>query len=1606
MTLLKKKPSLTLYEDFSSQFLKRVSCYDRQIWEEEDLQKITQTAFSKFEKQGSSRHENKYIKLALSKPQSKEEEESTLFILVNNDMPFLVDSTLAAFRRERFSLDLVIHLVLWVERDEAGNLLSIFVAQKKDRQPPPFFNPEALICVLVKEDISSHKLNPFIQLLQNVYEDVRHAVEDWEPMRDEMKVVSNYLLSAANSHEKRGLTEIKAFFKWLLENHFTFLGYRSYRLEANKIVCEKSLGIARDPSRRFFEEGADFLSPACLLNKSPSLFDLLNLTKSRYPSLVHRPVPMDVLRIERLNDAGEIIGEFQFFGLLTSSAYSQSVKDIPLLRSKVLYVLNEVGFSPDSHDGKALMHIIETLPRDTLFQISEGELVSISMAILNLQERERLALFIRKDPYGHLVSCLLYVPKDHYNLKFLEKTKHVLARFFHGTLLSWQSLLGDLAYARVNFIYSFSQEAFLTFDEKKLEKEIQQLALTWEDKLGTILIREKGEKRGKQLYEEYKNIFPILYQERFPEEIAIEDIDYLESIKKTFQGKSSRKVPLIFVCIQIWPHIAKSSHPERYHVKVYAFKEALSLSDILPLFDNMGLRVVKESNFHISWHGHSLWIHDFALDTPIFFEKNNIFKIKPFLEEAFLEIITGGYENDSFNKLVSHAGISVHQAHIFRVYARYLKQIQFPYSQDYIASILCKYPEYVQRLTNIFYFRFDPAMQKTMDNRTFIFEKEQKAYKKKLVAIQSLDEDRILRCFIDLIEATKRTNFFQQKEEENKEKILSFKIFSSFLPESPRPRPRCEIFIYNSQVEGIHLRGGLVARGGIRFSDRREDYRMEILDLFKAQTLKNAVIVPVGAKGGFVAKKLPSLTEKEAIQKEIVKAYTLFIKGLLGLTDNLKNGRNIFPKDIIRYDEYDPYLVVAADKGTAAFSDVANSISQADDFWLGDAFASGGSHGYDHKKIGITAKGAWISVKRHFWELGYDIEQTPFTVVGVGDMSGDVFGNAMLLSNKIKLIAAFDHRHIFLDPSPDPIKSFTERQRIFEMPRSSWGDYNLSLLSEGGGIYERSAKEILLSSEVKEMLNLSQSTIEPNGLIQSILKAKYDLLWMGGIGTFVKASHENNIEAGDRQNDAIRINASDLQCRVVGEGANLGFTQKARIEYALHGGHINMDAIDNSAGVDCSDHEVNLKILFQKIIEKEGLTYEERNALLEKIERDVEQHVLQDNTLQTLTLSIAEKQAISIFDQQVRFIHTLESEGKLDRELDALPSDKILAERRAHQIGLTRPELSVLLSHSKIYLKEALLKSSFLEDPNLEPVFFSYFPPLLTKDFSEYFKLHPLKKEITALVLSNFIIARTGITFVYEMAERSGFSITEVTRAILTIFHIFNLEELLEEVKSLHKHVSAQTELSLYIEIIRFLKHTTLWFLNNEISPSNKGIDIYSFSLGIKKLMAIMPTCLTEEDKMRVEAYALVFEKEGVSSSLAQKFGYLLLLQAGCRILYLNQRLEKPLEVITSIYFQIGERFSLNWLRQEAEKLPSLTYWDKLVLGGIIDDLYQIQTCLTSSVMTSKNWKNEKEAIKEWGEERREKIQHLEKMYEEFKTQGNFNLAMLLLACRYLYQLA
>ena len=1251
------------------------------------------------------------------------------------------------------------------------------------------------------------------------------------------------------------------------------------------------------------------------------------------------------------------------------------------------HVLQNAGFQISSHDGKALMHIMESLPRDIFFQLSEGELLEIVRSVFHLQESERQALFVRRDPFNHLISCLLYVPKDRYSTRFLEKVKKILGAAFDGDLMSWQSLLGDLAYARVNFIYSIPKGKLKPYNVGDLEEKIVYAAKSWEDLMDEFLIKECGDAKARTFFDRYIEAFPTSYQERFSEHEVFDDIVHIESV---YGNGISKDLSIRFS--------EKSSRGD-IQIKLYNPNNSLILSDVMPVFEQLGLRISSENAFKVELSGIGcLWIHSF--DATTFLSHGfNIEVVKPLFEEAFLKIWNGIYENDAFNNLVLRAAFSSRKVSLFRAISRYLWQIHFPYAGNYIAKVLTKYPSLSQNLGDLFFLRFDPSLEYTKERRSELFDALKQTFLNHVAEIENLEEDRILRRLLNFMEAIQRTNYFQERAS------ISFKIDPSLILEMPKPCPKWEIFVYGVLMEGTHIRGGAIARGGIRFSDRREDFRTEILELFKTQTVKNSVIVPVGAKGGFVLKT------KNITQAEIIAAYTLFIESLLDVTDNInKIGQVIDPSHVIKYDANDPYLVVAADKGTSTFSDTANQIAERYNFWLKDAFASGGCHGYDHKKMGITARGAWISVERHFWEHGIDLSKTEIRVIGIGDMGGDVFGNGMLMSQKINLIGAFNHRHIFLDPNPDPIKSYRERKRLFNLLQSSWGDYKTSLISEGGGVFERSLKRVPLSSQVRLMLGIEDEFLEPDQLINALLKVECDLLWLGGIGTYVKASCESHAEGEDRINDALRVNANELRCLVVGEGANLGFTQNARIQYAFKGGRINTDSIDNSAGVDCSDHEVNLKILMGLLIQKGHMKEDERDLLLQEMTEDVAAHVLKDNILQTRTLSMGEAYGVLGLDPYARVIQRLEAEGRLNREIECLPSDKILAERRIEGRGLTRPELAILMSYCKVHLKDELIQSSLLEDESFIGETISYFPQIMSERAKEVIGDHPLRREILSLCIANFIISYAGITFVFEMMERTGLSVSEIVQAILNVVYLFNIKTLIEDVERSDTKIPAHLEIKLFVEIISFLRRTTLWFLGRARGPEN--LDFQKLSKLIQEFSYHLPECFQKSDAGLEEQGLDSYEKEGLSPELSQKFSHLGLLGSSCYVIDVAYRSEAPLKIITSLYFEIGEKFGLNWLRSEIEKAQISSYWDKLALGSVSGELFFLQAQLTVCVL---NFAKKAAAfpldscspsmlLDQWIQGKEDKKQRLVQIYNDFKVKGNIDLAMVLIATRHLQQ--
>ncbi len=970
--------------------------------------------------------------------------------------------------------------------------------------------------------------------------------------------------------------------------------------------------------------------------------NLLNLTKANSRSTVHRPSYLDYVGVKRFDAEGEATGERRFLGLYAFSAYSVSAFEIPIVRRKVGYVLERAGFPEGSHNEKDLLEILETYPRDELFQIEKEELFEIAMGILHLQERQRVRLFVRRDTYGRFFSCLVFVPRDRYNTGIREKMQEILQRAFDGTNVEFNVRLSESVLARLHFIVYVAPGENPDYDASAIEERLAETTRSWTDNLYEALIEHFGEERGIELFHKYRDAFPPGYRDGFLPRTAVADIARIEELESEEDIEMSLYHPL--------------EEPENFlGFKLFRLGEQTSLSGILPLLEDMGVEVVDERPHKIEPAGsQSVWIYDFGLLQEADGELQTG-EVREIFQNAFARAWRGTVENDEFNRLVLRARLTWRQVTVLRAYCKYLRQAGTTFSQNYMEDALFANPHIARLLVELFEARLDPSRQARAEAET---ERLRGEIEEALDEVVSLDEDRILRNFLNVTLATVRTNYYQRTPEGEPKPYLSFKFDPSEILVLPLPRPKFEIFVYSPRMEGVHLRGGRVARGGIRWSDRREDFRTEVLGLMKAQMVKNAVIVPVGAKGGFVVKRPPTQGGREALQDEVIGCYKTLIRGMLDLTDNLAGDRVVPPEDVVRYDEDDPYLVVAADKGTATFSDIANSISADYGFWLGDAFASGGAHGYDHKEMGITAKGAWESVKRHFRELGMDIQNEDFTVAGIGDMSGDVFGNGMLLSRHIKLVGAFNHLHIFLDPDPDPETSFQERERLFKLPRSSWSDYDESLISEGGGVFSRTAKSIPLSPEVREMLGVEEETLTPNEVIRALLKAKVDLLFNGGIGTYVKSSEETNADVGDRTNDAVRVDGGELECRVVGEGGNLGFTQRGRVEYALGGGRIYMDAIDNSAGVDCSDHEVNIKILLDSVVEDGDMTEKQRNELLVEMTEEVGRLVLRDNYEQTRAISNALALAHPMIDVHIRYIRALEEAGSLNRELEFLPSDE------------------------------------------------------------------------------------------------------------------------------------------------------------------------------------------------------------------------------------------------------------------------------------------------------------------------------------------------------------
>ncbi|MFL5926693.1 MAG: NAD-glutamate dehydrogenase, partial [Gaiellaceae bacterium] len=1245
-------------------------------------------------------------------------------------------------------------------------------------------------------------------------------------------------------------------------------------------------------------------------------------------------------------------------------------------------VVERSGFVAGSHDYKALVEILESYPRDELFQINDDELFNIALGILHLGERRRVRLFVRRDAFGRFLSCLVFLPLERYNTRVRRRIERTLQEAFDGASVGSTSYVSESALARLHVVVRTDGTAPRDFDVATIEARVADATRTWSDDLHDVLIEQLGEQRGADLYRRYADAFPPAYQDDFTPQAAVADIQRIERLDPHGDLDMSLYLPLESAAGHLAFKLLRSGQP-------------ILLSDVLPLLENMGARVTDERPFEVRpVDSDPVWIYDFGLDYGEIVELQAD-RVRQIFQDAFAQAWRGAVENDGFNRLVLGAELAWREVALLRAIAKYLRQGGTTFSQAYMEETLAANPSVARLLVELFRVRFEPPPRDGVEARVgaLVGEIEQR-----LDAIASLDEDRIMRSFLSVIQGMLRTNYFQTGDDAAPKPYLSFKLDPAGIPDLPAPRPKFEIFVYSPRTEGVHLRAGKVARGGIRWSDRREDFRTEILGLMKAQTVKNAVIVPTGAKGGFVLKRAPE--GREALREEVVECYRTLVRGLLDLTDTLRAGESVAPPDVVRYDDDDPYLVVAADKGTATFSDIANRLAAEYGFWLGDAFASGGSTGYDHKRMGITARGAWESVKRHFRELGTDIESTDFTVVGIGDMSGDVFGNGMLLSRHIKLVGAFDHRHVFVDPDPDPELSFDERARLFALPTSSWADYDERLISTGGGIFPRTAKSVSLSPEARAALGADADTLTPNELIRALLRAPVDLLWNGGVGTFVKAKRQAHGEVGDRSSDAIRVDAEDLRCRVVGEGGNLGFTQPARIAFAAGGGRILMDAIDNSAGVDCSDHEVNLKILLDSIVADGDLTEKQRNLLLAEMTDEVAALVLRDNYDQTQAISTTLAQAASMVDVHARYIRHLEQRGRLDRALEFLPDDETLTDRKAAGEGLTPPEIAILLSYTKVMLYEELLASDLPDDANLIGELERYFPGPVRQRFGDRLERHTLRREIVASQVTNTVVNRGGTTFVFRLNEETGATGPEIARAFAVAREVFDLQSMWDEIELLDGRVAAQTQLAMLLKTRILLERATRWFLRNRPRPLDVAAATSRFGPGAAALAASAADIVCNADRHAARDTAEELVGAGVPRPLAERVGYVEPLLSVLDLVEVADETGFSLDDAAAVYFAIDNRLDLHSLRARIAALPRKERWESLARRALWEDLQREHRAVTVDVLRESGNGVGDEPLGAWAARNASAIERCEQVLADAKAGNLPDLATLSVAVR------
>ncbi|WP_010552658.1 NAD-glutamate dehydrogenase [Pseudoalteromonas arctica] len=1513
----------------------------------------------------------------------------TIVEIITKDMPFLVDSVRMAMTRENIASHLLLHCPLKIKRDENAKIsgLSNLKAEQESSSTKTVFFIE------IDRQTDSSVIESFKKELESVLVDVSVAVDDWQPIRKKLIAVTKELPKRHHNKTTEEVSETTEFLDWLAKDNFTLMGYREYELSPVqgdyqlKGKMESSLGLMKNST----EEHTRLLSelPEVARQEARSS-NLLILTKTNSVSRVHRPAYIDYVGIKRFDDEGNVIGEDRFIGLFSSSFYNNSATDVPVLKSKINRIMEMCDFAKGTHAYKAVLNILETYPRDELVQARESELLEVAMGVLQVQERDMCRLFVRKDAYGRFLSCMVYVPRERYNTALRRETQDILANAFNSDdKVEFTTYFSESTLARTHYTVRVTDNK-IEYNVKDIENNLVEAARTWEDKLQSALLESAGEARGNDLNRKYCNAFARSYKDEVLPSAAVVDIEKLELLS------DENKLEMLFYRPQ------EEANSNIVRLSLFHKDEPIHLSDVMPMLENFGLRVVGETPYSVKTSdGRINWIMDFSMliDSKGMADFD---KISARFRAALTNVWGNRLENDGFNRLVLMGGLTGREASILRAYAKYMRQIGVTFSQSYIESTFANYPNIAAQIVNLFAKKFSvksPASAKTLEKLSTQIYLE-------LENVANLDDDRIIRLYVDMIVATLRTNYFQKDDAGQFKSYVSFKIQPSLIPDVPLPLPAFEIFVYSPRVEGVHLRYGKVARGGLRWSDRREDFRTEVLGLVKAQQVKNTVIVPVGSKGGFVCKQLPS--EREAFIKEGQECYKIFIRGLLDITDNIERGEVVPARDVVRHDEDDAYLVVAADKGTATFSDIANGIANEYNFWLGDAFASGGSVGYDHKKMGITAKGAWESVKRHFREMDIDCQTTDFTVVAIGDMAGDVFGNGMLLSKHIRLQVAFNHMHIFVDPNPDAATSYPERERLFNMPRSSWEDYNKELISAGGGVFSRAAKSITLSPEMKKMLGTKKASMTPNELIKASLMMEFDLLWNGGIGTYIKNSKETDADVGDRANDALRINGRDLGAKIIGEGGNLGATQLGRVEFAAKGGRVNTDFIDNVGGVACSDNEVNIKILLNGLVAEGDLTRKQRDELLYSMTDEVSELVLKDCYRQTHTISITQSKGTSTLKEKIRFIHALEKDGKLNRAIEFIPSDEELAERAAAGKDLTRPELSVLVSYAKMVLKESLVSDEITENPYYRQLLVKSFPRPLREKFNDAMNNHPLRKEIIATKLANSIVNDMGLNFMVRMHEETGANEAEIAMCYSIASEIFEMRDTWSSISALDNKIPAAVQTEMLYQLRRTVRRTTRWFLRhrNKSQTIEQGIEF--FAPTFKDLSDNLNTYMIEKENDRIVIEANKLIDAGVPVDIAKRIVSLSSLFSVMDLAEVANNSGKSISMVSNTYFKLGARMGLHWFLEQITKQPVANHWQALARSSYREELDWQQRTLSEVVLNSfeGDESDVDSQIDEWMDSQDLLLQRWKQMLAEFKTSQSHDFAKFSVALRELMLLS